>query len=389
MGDVNDWLAEAERESAERAAKKAKPKTKTADQAREECRRADEDARRKATFQLDCIDDLEMTEPEFLIDGLLETDTLAEIHGQPGCGKSFAALDFASCVGAALPFHGREVMQGPVVYIAGEGRSGLVRRRAAWRKHHRREDIKDPFFLSEKAANFRDGATIAAVKAAVDQVRDTYGQPRLIVIDTVARNFGAGDENSTMDMGEFIQGVDDLRVCYPGSVILLVHHTGHAEQKRARGSIALKGALDAEFLIEKSGEVITITGTKMKDAPEPSPIAFELQNVELGIDKKGRPFGSAVMVPTDAPAKEHKLTQMQRLAIDTFKEAARQKGVRDDGVFSGVHLEDWRGFFYQKHTGDKPDTKKKAFDRARANSDLFTVNNDLYLLRGHGVEDLL
>jgi len=163
-----------------------------------------ETANAQGGFVLDYIDDLEITEPEFLIDGLLETDTLAEIHGQPGCGKSFVALDLASCVAADVPFHGRDVMAGPVVYIAGEGRAGLTRRRAAWRKHHGREDMRDPFFLSERAANFRDGATIAAVKASVDQVALQHGDPRLIVIDTVARNFGAGDENSTMDMGEFI-----------------------------------------------------------------------------------------------------------------------------------------------------------------------------------------
>jgi len=178
-------------------------------------------------------------------------------------------------------------------------------------------------------------------------------------------------------------GVDDLRVRYPGSVILLVHHTGHAEQRRARGSIALKGALDAEFLVEKAGEVITVTGTKMKDAPEPAPISFELQNVTLGIDKKGREFGSAVMVPTDTPTKEKTLTPARRL------EAAEKHGVREDGAFRGVHLEDWRKVFYQKHTGDNVGSKKKAFQRARENTDLFTVNDDLYLLQGHGVEELI
>jgi len=151
----------------------------------------------------------------------------------------------------------------------------------------------------------------------------------------------------------------------------------------------LKGALDAEFLIEKSGEVITVTGTKMKDAPEPAPISFELQNVTLGIDKKGREFGSAVMVPTDTPVKERTLTPARRLAIETFREAAEKHGVREDGAFHGVHLEDWRKVFYQKHTGDNAGSKRKAFNRARADGNLFTVNDDLYLLQGHGVEELI
>jgi len=50
---------------------------------------------------------------------------------------------------------------------------------------------------------------------------------------------------------------------------MLVHHTGHSEKQRARGSIALKGALDTEYRLDKVGDEITLTNTKMKDAEPP------------------------------------------------------------------------------------------------------------------------
>ena len=55
---------------------------------------------------------------------------------------------------------------------------------------------------------------------------DEVGRPVLIVIDTSVRNFGPGDENSTVDMNGFIAHVDSyLRAPYR-CVALIVHHTG-------------------------------------------------------------------------------------------------------------------------------------------------------------------
>ena len=36
--------------------------------------------------------------------------------------------------------------------------------------------------------------------------------------------------------------------------VMLVHHTGHNNQDRARGSTAFKGALDTEILVKSVGE---------------------------------------------------------------------------------------------------------------------------------------
>ncbi|MBE9636542.1 AAA family ATPase [Salipiger mangrovisoli] len=382
MAEVDSWLAAKEVEDKQKEAAKVVPLQPAPYKGKA--------APAPQAFNLVPIGSLELTEPEFLIDGLIETETLSLLFGDPGCGKTFLALDLAGCTAAGIPFHGREVMHGPVVYMAGEGHNGIIRRFMAWAKENGIEDPASlPFFKSERAANFLDGATMQAVSAACDAVAASHGQPRLIVVDTVARSFGSGDENSTQDMGTFICAVDDLRARYPGATILLVHHTGHGDKSRARGAMALKGALDAEYRIERSNGVVSMTATKMKDAPEPEEIGFELVDVPLGTDKKGNPFGSAVLRQADVPTKKGKLNANQRIAIESFKMAAHEKGVRDDGGFRGVYLEDWREYFYRKHPGENTDSKRRAFNRERQNQDLFDVNHDLYILKGHGVEDLL
>src|SRR4051812_37793236 len=69
---------------------------------------------------------LELPPPEWLIEGVIESSALGVLYGPPGCGKSFAALDWALSVATGKAWHGREVRQGAVVYVAGEGTTGVA-----------------------------------------------------------------------------------------------------------------------------------------------------------------------------------------------------------------------------------------------------------------------
>src|SRR5947209_2819298 len=57
----------------------------------------------------------------WLIEGLLPASSLAVLAGGSGVGKSFIALDIACSIASGIDWHGRSVMQGDVVYVAGEG----------------------------------------------------------------------------------------------------------------------------------------------------------------------------------------------------------------------------------------------------------------------------
>ncbi len=229
--------------------------------------------------------------PSWLVRGLLERDSLAMLFGDPGAGKSFGAVDLAACVATGQKWHGRKVYPGPVLFVAGEGRSGIARRFQAWSIVHDGPIAWAPLFLSSSAVSLSDWPSVAEVLEAAREVADICGKaPVLIVVDTVARNFGPGDENSTADMTAFIRGCDELRQEF-GACVLLVHHSGHGDKSRARGAMALKGALDFEFRFarDESG-VIRFEATKVKDHEAPEPMAFKLASVELGItDDQGLP----------------------------------------------------------------------------------------------------
>lgn len=341
-------------------------------------------ARAAPPFAFVAVGDLEIRAPEYLVAGLIETDSLGLLFGGPGCCKTFVAVDLALCVASGADFHGRAVKQGLVLFIAGEGHNGLARRFAAWSRN-RSVSLKGlPLFKSERAAQFLDGASATAVADAADALAKDHGEPALIIVDTLARNFGAGDENNTQDMSHFVAAMDDLKSRYPGCVVLIVHHSGHAETGRARGAIALKAALDVEYRVEKEDSRVRVINTKMKDAEPPRDLSFSLETVVL-------PDGatSAVLQSAGTSERREKRTPAQALALSTYEMAANQHGVWTGNAFRGVHLEHWREAFYVKHTGDNAATKRKAFQRVRADlttSGAMVVTDDIYLVTDAAVQ---
>lgn len=335
-----------------------------------------DDAPRATGFEFVRAGDFKFRPPEWLIDEVMETDTMGLLFGDPGCCKSFVAIDACLAIATGTPFHGRSVKQSPVFLIAGEGHNGLSRRFAAWAKD-RDVSIKDaPLFVSKRPAQFLDAESAKEVAEAVRQLAAKNGNPALIVIDTLARNFGPGDENSTSDMGAFIAAVDDLKAGFPSCAALIVHHSGHADKQRARGAMAMKGALDCEYRVEKTEGVVRVTNTKMKDAEPPKPMAFNLKSVDLG-----EGVASAVLMETEAKIQPKGMTPAQKIARDTYMAAAVTGGLWDDDGFAGLHLDEWRAAFNAKHTADNAGAKRKAFQRVRVDlqgAGLLSVDDDVY-----------
>ena len=341
------------------------------------------DKNKSKTFKLIRAGDMEASPPDYLIRDLIETSTLASLFGDPGGGKSFMALHVACCVATGTHCFGAAVKQGPVVYLAGEGHGGLSRRFRAWESEMGLSLQDAPLLFSTAAARFLDKDHAKAVTAAVDEIAQTDGVPRLIVVDTLARSFAGGDENSTKDMSEFVAALDDLKARYAGCTVLVVHHSGIGDKGRSRGSGALKGGVDAEYRIEKTDAAIVLTPIKMKDAPLGEQTHLQLKDVVLGVDDEGKNYGSAVLVAAAGPQKAQgkKMTDSLKFALATFVEAKRDAQMGDDDLALGLHVEDWRKVFYKRHTGDGTHAKKLAFQRARKDmqtAGLVTVSADVY-----------
>jgi hypothetical protein len=121
----------------------------------------------KRVFKLTRIGEMSYKEPVYLVADFVETECLAMLFGEPGCGKSFVAIDLALSVATGEGFHSRRVLAGPVVYLAGEGHNGLMRRIAAWSKERNVDVTQCPLFLSQSAAQFLNDVLVREVAGAV------------------------------------------------------------------------------------------------------------------------------------------------------------------------------------------------------------------------------
>ena len=306
---------------------------------------------------------LSFSNPKWLIKDYLEEDSLSDLFGAAGSMKTFLAMDWGLHLATGKSWNGSRVKKCPVLYICGEGKSGIVRRVRSWEIHH---DKKAPnFYVSNMAAQLLDNGNVDFVVAAAKEIENISGAPGLVIIDTLNRNFGAGDENSTVDMTKFVHSVDTLKNQLKCTV-LVVHHTGLADAGRGRGSSALRGSLDFEYSCEKSGDtteeqVVTLACTKTKDHESPMPKSFKPIVVDLGlVDEDLQPITSLILELTDEkPAKKKKLSLANQIAFDALRElTANGNDVSEDS---------WRQESYSQGIApsDESSAKRQAFLRAR------------------------
>lgn len=280
--DFNDLMAEQGADAVGRQLKGAP----------EEC------SRRLRLLHISELGDLEPT--DWLIDNHLPADGFGVLYGPSANGKSFVAIDMGLCVASGKQWHGRDVGQGAVVYVCGEGKKGIHKRIAAWSKHHGIDKNSIKFYVSSKPVPMLDDDALAEFNREIVDLVKNVGKVHTVIIDTLNRNFGAGDENTTKDMTKFVMSCTSIQHDIQ-STVLVVHHSGLQDSQRARGNSALRAACDFEMQAEKKDVTapVRLTCTKMKDDEPFPPIAFR-QDV-IDIDEA---TNSCVLTPEKDPEQD-------------------------------------------------------------------------------------
>ncbi|WP_319927851.1 helicase RepA family protein, partial [Xenorhabdus littoralis] len=246
---------------------------------------------------------------DYVVKGIIPAHSLCSIYGASGSYKSVLAGAWGCHIATGKAWAGKQVAQGSVLYVVGEGGSGVPQRIKAWEIVN--GQTVENMYLINTPVFPASPAEVHELVIAAQQVESETGQPmRLIILDTLARCFGGADENDSKDMGAFVRGCDELKA-KTGASILVVHHSGKDESKGARGSSAFRAALDVEYRINQEGEkggAQIITCTKMKDAEEPETQAYDLRVVELFTDKDGEDITPLALIdrPRD-PVEEEEI----------------------------------------------------------------------------------
>lgn len=347
----------------------------------------------------------------WLVKNLLTEGELAMIAGGTQCGKTFAALDISMAIARGVPWCDLKVMQGGVIYQAGEDPTGLRTRRlpAYCRANGLTFDQDVDFTLLTGSLNLWNGGDervadfIAECKALAARMRSPL---RLIVIDTYAKATTGADELSGKEMGIVMDRAERIRR-ETGAAVLLVDHM-NADGGRVRGTANKTANIDAvlicrfvttaaqkrseaDIAVDADGRKIReITndikfGGKIKNGDAlKKPIRFVLKGVELARDEDGEPITSCIVVPpageeiAQAEGAKGKLIGTKlSIAMRALKAAIDAHGrkapptVKDAPTgLDCVTLSDWRNALAPMMAGEDEDDEtlkeraKKARDRA-------------------------
>ena len=260
----------------------------------------------------------DIRKPEWLINDVCEKESVIAIFGQAKAGKSFITVDMAACIALGKEWHGHKAHQAPVVYLAGEGIRNISRRFLAWSKINKADIHQAPLMISSRGARLLDDKDHQLLKDTISATEDQHGDIGMIIVDTLARNFGGGNENSTEDMNAFIERIDDLKDTFK-SCISIVHHTGHNSGTRARGSSVLPAAVDAEYKVVRkdvSEEMfVTFSQTLIKDGQPMKPKDFRFEVLNLPFED----LSSGALVEVEDIPVEKAMSELKIKILEVIK----------------------------------------------------------------------
>lgn len=240
--------------------------------------------------------------PRELIEGMLIEGAMSVVYGDSNTGKSFLVMDMAAHISLGETWFESNVQQGAVLYLASESPRSIMDRSRALAKRLNRD--LDQFFITQSNIDmYNPNGDAQRIVDTVAMIEGQYGvKIKLIVVDTLARAMGAGDENSTKDMGQFVKHGDLIRSA-TNAHLMIIHHTGKDSTKGGRGSSALRAATDTEIEVGNPGDgkPREFKVTKQRDLDGKGNVyGFDLVPVALGEGVFGSVMTTCYVVPTIA-----------------------------------------------------------------------------------------
>ncbi|MBB6299927.1 AAA family ATPase [Rhizobium leucaenae] len=328
--------------------------------------------KKRERFELTWFDAIEEGKPkETILKGWLGEGEFTTISGLPGTGKSVIVTDIACHIAAGMDWHGKKVKQGLVVYVAAERKKLTERRMMAFRKHHDVHNV--PLLVVGGRLDFTRDLKDARDLIAAIREAETITEMKCVwvIIDTLTRVFGGGDQNASKDMTRFVQSCDEI-LAETKAHVTAIHHSAWSGE-RGKGAIDLDGAVDASFMVKKDGNKHRLVCDGTNDGEEGDVLAFTMKSVQIGTDEDGEPTTAPVVVPAeDVKMTSGTLKGFKGDVLKALRSALEKNGIEPGGSafpedILVVDEQTWRNEFYASrdmaNTG-AAETARKQFQRA-------------------------
>lgn len=314
--------------------------------------------------------DLQDVKVKWLVKDMLPAKSFAAIYGRSGAGKSFFAMYLAAMVASGREAFGLDVEQGDVVYLALEGGAGLRRRRDALMQRY---DLPDDLPVHFVKAQMNLRSTLDDLQALIAVIAERGLRPAVIFIDTLARAYAGGEENSSAEMMQFVSVMAALQDALDCAVCV-VHHSGKDETRGMRGSSALLAAVDAELELTRISDddatepVCTVKSTKQKDGMDGLSWSFRLDLMHVSpLDPDATSLVVHPLNEAHEPKRRKRASGTQKTLLDALQLAISEQG-KEVGLDQiprhqkVVNIEVWRTYF-DTMTHLQGDSARRTFDR--------------------------
>ena len=228
----------------------------------------------------------ELPPVEWFVEGLIPAGPRTLLHGPGGSKKSFLMLDWMLCASTRTPWHGRTIAPGRVLYIVGEGVSGLGKRLDAWLATHpgANPNLPEIAFMPQPVNLY------TLTDSEIELWHDTFELMGFtyIVVDTVHQSMAGGEENSAADIGKVLENASKIA---GRADLFFIHHDPKAAREgpgnfsTPRGSSALRDSVDVCLTMaphKTDNLAAVLKPDKVRDA-EP----FKDQHLRFGVHGEG------------------------------------------------------------------------------------------------------
>lgn len=217
------------------------------------------------------------------------------VFGESQAMKSFVVTDMAWHVASGLDWCGNRVKKHGVLVILAEGQDGFKKRLVALKKVR---GGNAAIWVHPEPVNLL--SDVDAMSDILAHAEASLGvRIGMVVFDTFSLMLGDGDENTAKDTG---LAFNNARQVFADRALVFVHHSGHTDKTRERGSYQIQGNADSRISVSRNDRIISVTHKKTKDDRLCDPIALTYEVVDLGKDSDGDPITSLILSQTNAPS---------------------------------------------------------------------------------------
>jgi KaiC/GvpD/RAD55 family RecA-like ATPase len=253
----------------------------------------------RASLFLNLCDLDALTVKDWILPGLFMRDQVSALVGDKSTNKTSIAICFATMKAYGDPWHdGTEISPGAVLYVVGEGLSGMrYRRRAALRVLGKAEPehLTDFFkIVDPRAANLNllDAESVASFVSAVrEQMQQEGSRLDLVFLDTLSALIGDESPRSIVTFVRHMRQIAEELNCH----VCALHHTQRGTNQY-RGPGQLGGNLDALFVsIRETRDRTLLYVEKQREGEAGFSFVFDRSVVTLGIDEHSKPITSVAV----------------------------------------------------------------------------------------------